>query len=279
MPLLDAAGVGLRRDGRDLLQDIDLRLEAGQVLAILGPNGAGKSSLLRILGGEWPASSGQVRLDGRPLSAWAPAALARRRAVLPQAESLRFGFHVEEVVAFGRMPWPDPASRTSGAVDEAMAFAGVEALRRRPYTSLSGGERARVQLARVVAQIWEAHEDRLLLLDEPTASLDLAHQHQVLAAVRGFAQRRAGVVMVLHDLNLALRYADVAILLNRGCLHASGPVDQVLDPPNVLQVYGMAVARLATPDDPRGWLVPRPAGPVTNPPDRDAMPSATQKPL
>ncbi len=259
--MLRACGLGLLRGTRKVLDEVDLRLDAGRMLAVLGPNGAGKSSLLRVLSGEWPPSTGQVRFMDRPLAQWSSLALARQRALLAQTESLRFGFRVEEVVAMGRLPWTgQPPVAVEHICAQALTMAGVADLHGRIYTELSAGERARVQLARVVAQIWDAPAPRLLLLDEPTASLDLAHQHQVLTALKGLARLGVGIVLVLHDLNLALRYVDEALLLAGGRVHSQGPVDEVLTPPNIEAVYGIAVDRLQHAGDPHGWIAPRPRG-------------------
>lgn len=245
---------------RALLDDVSLSLEPGRVHAVLGPNGAGKSTLLRVLSGEWQPQSGRLLLNGQGLGDWTPQQCARQRAVLPQGESLRFGFTVEQVVALGRLPClHHAATRERDIVNDALSTAGVAHLSQRRYPTLSGGERARVQFARVLAQIWEPIElgERYLLLDEPTASLDLAHQHSLLAAARRLAAQGVGVLTILHDPNLALAYADEVTLIHQGRVLAQDSASACLTAANLSALYGVAVERLGTADG-RSWLVVRP---------------------
>lgn len=247
-------------NGITLLDGVSLRLEPGRVHAVLGPNGAGKSTLLRLLSGEWSSQHGRIALNEKTLQEWTPQQRARQRAVLPQGESLRFGFTVEQVVALGRMPClHHSAEREREIVNEALNTAGVAHLAQRKYPTLSGGERARVQFARVQAQIWEPVElgDRYLLLDEPTASLDLAHQHSLLAAARRFAAQGVGVLAILHDPNLALAYADEVTLLQNGRVLAQGSTADCLSAANLSALYGVNVERLSTADG-STWLVVKP---------------------
>lgn len=247
-------------DGRVLLDDVSLSLEPGRVHAVLGPNGAGKSTLLRLLAGEWTTAQGRVELNKRDLHEWTPPQRARQRAVLPQGESLRFGFRVEQVVALGRLPCiHQGVVRETAIVNDALATAGAAHLAPRQYPTLSGGERARVQFARVLVQIWEPVElgERYLLLDEPTASLDLAHQHSLLAAARRFAAQGVGVLTILHDPNLALAYADEVTLIHQGRVLAQDSASACLTAANLSALYGVAVERLGTADG-RSWLVVRP---------------------
>jgi iron complex transport system ATP-binding protein len=247
---LVAAGVGYAAAGRSLLRDVSLRVEPGRVHALLGPNGAGKSTLLRLLAGELVPAGGTITLNGRALRDWPARERARLRAVLPQSETLRFGFTVEQVVALGRLPCPRHAeARELEIVREALAATGAAEFAGRRYPTLSGGERQRVQLARVLAQIWEPVElgDRHLLLDEPTSSLDLAHQHRCLRLARDWARRGVGVLVVLHDPNLALAYADEVTLLQAGACVAAGAADAVLTAETLHSVYGVA-AQVIRPD-------------------------------
>jgi iron complex transport system ATP-binding protein len=242
--MLRASGVSFRAGDADLLRDASLTLTPGRVHALLGPNGAGKSTLLKILAGDLDANSGSVELDGRPLGDWTVLERARHRAVLPQHDALRFGFTAEEVVALGRLPCPPGTpARDAEIVGVALAAAGVRHLSRRIYPTLSGGERARVQFARVMAQLWEsvAGHGRYLLLDEPTASLDLAHQHDCLRAARTFAASGAGVLVVLHDPNLALAYSDDATVLRDGRVLASGATPATLIGEILSSAYGIPV--------------------------------------
>lgn len=225
-----------------LLRDVSLSVKAGRVHAILGPNGAGKSTLLRLLARELRPTQGRIRLHDQPLEDWDIRALARQRAVLSQSEQLRFGFSAAQVVALGRLPCRQhPPLREAEIVDAALAETDTQHLRHRIYPTLSGGERQRVQLARALAQVWEpaGSAPQFLLLDEPTASLDLRHQHSALRVARKFAAQGMGVAAVLHDPNLALQYADDLSLLCCGELVAQGAPQDVLTIDNLRLYYGV----------------------------------------
>jgi iron complex transport system ATP-binding protein len=251
--LLQARDVHLSYAGRHVLHGVTLRAQPGRLLALVGPNGAGKSSLLKLLAGLRQPSSGEVTLDGKSLLDWSPVTLARRRAMLSQHVQLGFAFRVEEVVLLGRSPH---GMRTAGAVDRSIVDAALLAvqathLRERNYLELSGGEQQRVQLARVLAQVWERGDGPTwLLLDEPEAGLDIAHQHHVLRRARAFAEQGHGVIAVLHDLNLAARYADEVALLAHGQLLRCGSPIHTLDPDVLSRVYGIALRRSAVIDSP-----------------------------
>lgn len=240
---LEARAVSLRRGGRLLLDGISLELRPGEVHAVLGANGAGKSSLLRLLAGEWPASAGAVLLNGRPMRDWSLPERARMRAVLPQEDDLRFGFTAREVVALGRLATRATGDRDdAAAVEAALAETAMLPLADRDYPSLSGGERQRVQLARVLAQLAgdrpEGLRGRYLLLDEPTAGLDLAHQHAFLALARRKAAAGTGVLAVLHDLQLTAQYADCISLLGAGRMIAQGAPAEVLCATHLRSAFG-----------------------------------------
>lgn len=245
--------------GRTLLDDVGLTLEPGQVHAVLGPNGAGKSTLLKLLAGDLRSDQGVVRLAQRPLQAWPRLDLARQRAVLPQASDLAFDFTACQVVALGRTPCiRQTPAREAQIIDDALTATDAAHLRDRSYLTLSGGERARVQLARVLAQVWEPAGERYLLLDEPTASLDLAHQHACLQVARRFAAGGAGVLVVLHDPNLALAYADQVSLLCCGQLLAQGAPSETLNRVNLERVYGVRIEILQTADASQTLIAVRP---------------------
>ena len=235
-------GVGVAKGPR--LATVDVRIAAGRFTAILGPNGAGKSTLMSMLVGERAPQSGQVLLDGLELSGHAMEGLARRRSVMPQDCSVAFDFTAQEVVELGRYPHRhQPGTGEAQIPAKAMALTGVDHLAQRSINTLSGGERARTHLARALAQIWQPPADgaaRWLLLDEPTAALDLAHQHHAMRLLRQWAgQQGAGVVAVIHDLNLALRYADDVLVLGGDAGVHHGAVLDVLQPALVRQVWGM----------------------------------------
>jgi iron complex transport system ATP-binding protein len=234
-----------------LLDGVSLAVRPGEVVAVVGPNGAGKSTLLKVAAGERAPTTGRVTLDGAPLASFTPDVLAARRAVLPQHSALQFGFTASEVVALGRTPHVHHSSwkEDETAVRRALGRAGVGHLAARRYPTLSGGEQQRVHLARALAQLDAPHvnEPRYLLLDEPTASLDLAHQHAVLGTARALADAGTGVLVVLHDLNLAAQYADRLAVLRRGRLLADGPPADVLDPALVHAAFDVAVTVLPHP--------------------------------
>lgn len=221
-PLVEARDLHVRlRGGQDVLRGVELTAHGGEVCALVGPNGAGKSSLLAALAADLPASRGTVRIAGRTAAEWSARELALHRAVLPQSAELSFPFPVVEVVRMGRAPWAGTAREEEDeeAVATAMAATEVAAFAARPFSALSGGERARVALARVLAQ-----RTPLLLLDEPTAALDLRHQELVLEICRERTAAGDAVVAVLHDLSLAAAYADRVAALHDGRIAAAGPL-------------------------------------------------------
>lgn len=205
------------------LQGVSLTLRQGEITAICGPNGAGKSSLLGALAGIEPLDSGAVRLDGDLLTGLDRADRARRIGLLPQQAELAWDLSVEVLAGLGRLPWQLGPAEDARAIDRALADTGLEPLRQRPLSRLSGGERARAMLARVLAG-----EPCWLLADEPLANLDLAHQLSLLGHLRTMAQRGLGVVLVLHDLAQAMNRADRVVVLDGGRIAADGPPDQAL---------------------------------------------------
>lgn len=262
--MLTLTGISLRLGHRQILDQVSLRVRPGEVTALVGPNGAGKSSLFKLIAGERKASAGSIELHGKPLHSYRPGELARLRAVLPQHTSLHFAYPVAEIVALGRMPYREPAAHTRKIVMAALALTGAAQFVHTDYLRLSGGEQQRVQLARVLAQIWEpAATPRLLLLDEPTASQDLAHQYEVLSIARHFAGRGTAVFAILHDLNLAAQVADQLIFLKAGRIVAVGSVQEVLCPGIVQETFGQSVRILPHPDLPCPLVVSAMPGPAS----------------
>ncbi|MBG57567.1 MAG: heme ABC transporter ATP-binding protein [Porticoccus sp.] len=242
--MLEAQGLSFSIAGFSLLRDIDLRVEPGKVTAIIGPNGAGKTSLLRLLTGEQRSTAGNIALSGRPLGDWSPTQLASVMAVLPQSSRLDFPFTAREVVMMGRIPHATGLVRDTAIVDAALAAVDGSYLDKRFYTHMSGGEKQRVQLARVLAQIWEPVTDhaRVLILDEPTSSFDLAHQQLTITNMRSFAAQGVGVLVVIHDLNMAARCADQLLVLSCGRIAAFGSPQQVLTATTIKQVFNVDVS-------------------------------------
>ncbi|MCC6948990.1 MAG: heme ABC transporter ATP-binding protein [Bradyrhizobiaceae bacterium] len=241
--------------GRAILDGVDLRLTPGKIVAVVGPNGAGKSTLLKIMAGERRATGGNVLLDDRDLTEWKPADLARRRAVLPQSIEVVFPFLVSEVVALGSSQRV-PRSEAAALVSRALSAVDLADFGRRVYGTLSGGEQQRVQFARVLVQAWSG-EGAYLLLDEPNASLDLSHQLLILRLARTHAESGGGVLMVLHDLNLAAMVADELIALKDGCRIAAGPPEHVITDQLIAALYGVHASVRGVPDGP--FILPQTA--------------------
>ncbi|MBP8263504.1 MAG: heme ABC transporter ATP-binding protein, partial [Pseudomonas sp.] len=239
--MLRAENLSVQRGPCTVLADINLELRPGEVLGVLGPNGAGKSTLLGALCGELPPSQGDVWLDQRRLQDWPGSERAQRLAVLPQTSTLNFAFRVEEVVGMGRLPHASGRVRDAQIIKQALEAADALHLAGRSYLALSGGERQRVHLARVLAQLWPGGEGQVLLLDEPTSMLDPLHQHTTLQATRAFVEQGAAVLVILHDLNLAARYCDRLLLLERGRPHALGRPEAVLQAEPLQAVFGLEV--------------------------------------
>ena len=229
---------------REVLRGVDLAIAAGELLALIGTNGSGKTTLLRLLAGTLRADAGGLQLFDRPASGWSRMELARRIAVLPQSLELPSGFRVGELVTMGRLPHSrslfGATREDEEAVERALRDAAADDLASRYAEELSGGERQRVLVAMALAQ-----EPRLLLLDEPTLHLDLAHQVSLLDTIRRLSrERRIAVVAVLHDLTLAAVAAPRVALLDAGRIVADGHPDEVLTQQLVHRVFGVAVEAL-----------------------------------
>ena len=246
--MLKLESVSAAYDGNDALAGATLDVRPGELIAVAGPNGSGKTTLLRAAARALPPRAGRVLLDGRDLYRETSAASAARAiAVVPQEIAIDFEFLVEEVVLMGRHPhlgrFDVPSERDLEAVRSAMERTGTEELGSRPVTELSGGERRRVLLARALAQ-----EAKLLLLDEPTAHLDMKFQVETLRIVRGHVKAGGAAVAVLHDLNLAAAVATRVVLLKAGRVVADGPVAKILDEALLKDVFGPEVLVRAHPD-------------------------------
>lgn len=242
--MLEADGATYAVGARRLLDAVSATFRAGEFSAVLGANGAGKSTLLRVLARQLAPQAGTVRYAGEPAQAWRGEALARVRAVLSQHVEVAFSLRVAEVVMMGRYPHftGAPTSRDRAACHEAMQRLDVLDWADRDYLTLSGGERQRVQFARVLAQLWRdvPGSPRWLMLDEPLTFLDIRHQLEFLRLVQALlAEGDLVVVAVLHDLDLAARFADHCVLLSEGRVLADGPAATVLQPALVHRAYGV----------------------------------------
>lgn len=249
MSLLEIHDLSVSAGGRLLLESTTLDLRAGEITTILGPNGAGKSTLLRAVCGDINGQGGEIRLNGRPMDQWSPRQRARQMAVLAQHNSLEFAFTGREVVALGRTPHASGRIIDEQIGQAAMAALDVTHLAHQSYPRLSGGEQQRIQLARVLAQIWRAGDGdpRLLLLDEPVTSLDIGHQWQCLQVVRSFARQGVGVLMVLHDMTLAAAFSDRLLVMSQGRCVADGTPEQVLTNDLIQQVFATPVCIMPHP--------------------------------
>ncbi|HEY58573.1 MAG TPA: heme ABC transporter ATP-binding protein [Anaerolineae bacterium] len=241
---------------RPVLHDVTLEIAPGHITVLVGPNGAGKTTLIRALSGTLPRVRGQVTWQGHDLLRLPPQKRARFLAVVPQARHLPSAFTVRQAVALGRTPYLDwlgsLGQRDHQAVARALRLTQLEPLAERLLGHLSGGEQQRVLLARALAQ-----ETPVLLLDEPTTHLDLRHQMQILALVQRLArQENLAVLMVLHDLNLAARFADQVALLHQGRLVTLGPPKAVFTPERLARIYGLPIQVLHLPGQAFPWVVP-----------------------
>ena len=237
MPLLSVDGVSFKYGEQWVLRRIGFEVAKGDFLGVIGPNGSGKTTLLRVIDGILKPQEGEVRLEGTEVGRLRREALARSVAVVPQYSALAFPFSVEEVVLMGRSPhlgrWRFEGERDLRIAREAMEMTDTLALAARDMESLSGGERQRVLIARALAQ-----EPRLMLLDEPTAFLDIRHQVDFFDRIRALNRERGlTVIAVTHDINLAAHYCDRIILLKDGRIEAAGPVEDVITEEHIRKAY------------------------------------------
>jgi iron complex transport system ATP-binding protein len=255
---LEARSVSLSIGTHPVLHDVDVALGGGEVVALVGPNGAGKSTLLHLLAGDRRPDTGTISLDGRALDSYRPRELARLRAVLTQSNEVSFPFTVAEVVAMGRAPWTSSDEEDEARIAEAVEHAELGGFTARRVPELSGGERARVAYARVRAQACG-----ILMLDEPTASLDIRHQERLMHQLRDHAADGGSSVVVLHDLNLAAAYADRIVLLEGGRVRADGPPGEALSAELLTEVYRYPIAVHRIDGSSRPAVLPRRPEPVT----------------
>ena len=258
MSLIELDGISIYRGKRELLSDVSFTVGTGELVVIIGPNGVGKSSLLDVVTGDLPYQSGQLKLFGTALSAWPLDQLALRRAVMRQSIKLELPFTVREVVMMGRAPHLQKRRYTEdrSVCHQALKMVDLCGFTERIYTELSGGEQRRVQLARVLAQVWssaltelELHSKpssapitsdprpKLLLLDEPIANLDLESQHRFMRCIQRFTQVGGGALCIVHDLNIAAQYASRVIVFGDHKLIADGPPIQTLTSELIGQVF------------------------------------------
>lgn len=235
--------------GRTLLHPLSMSLPSGRMIGLIGHNGSGKSTLIKLLARQQQPSMGTIRLYGQPLSAWGQRDFARQVAYLPQHSPQTEGLIVRELVGFGRYPWHGALGRLGSEdralIERAMELTDTAAFAGRLVDQLSGGERQRVWLAMLLAQ-----NTRYLLLDEPTSALDIAHQVEVLSRVRELSQELGlGVLVVLHDINMAARYCDHLLALHSGHLLAQGSPAELMHSETLERIYGVPMGVMANPMD------------------------------
>lgn len=256
----DAMNLVLSRDKRTIVRNVSLRVAPGEILGLLGPNGAGKSTLLAGLAGELHATAGMVMLDAVDIAGLSPLQQAQRRAVVTQQSHLNFELSVEEVVAMGAYPFDEVSIEQ---VDQwslrAMALTELTSLKEKKYTALSGGEQQRVQLARALVQCFAIEHiqgSAYLLLDEPLANLDPRHQIQFMKVIEQLVRdAKVGVLLVVHDINLAARYCDRLLLLCEGEVIAQGAPQGVLTSAVLKRAYGLDCSVIAHPVEANRLLV------------------------
>jgi len=230
--------ISLRIGNKQILERISLTLQAGSFTAVVGPNGAGKSSLLKVMAQEYDHYYGRVHINKKISTAYTAKELSLVRAVLPQNANVQFGFSVQQIIALGRHAHLTTNRENEKIIKEVMFLTNILDLRERIYLSLSGGEKQRVQLARVLAQVWEDEGfPRYVLLDEPTSSLDIAQQQNIFSLAREVCKRNIGVLAIIHDLNQAVQYADQLYFLRDGRIITSGDAQQVFTKSNIEETF------------------------------------------
>jgi iron complex transport system ATP-binding protein len=259
--MIELQSISVSVSGRKILEDVSLFASAGRVTAIIGPNGSGKSTMLKALCRDYDYS-GTIFIDGRDIASMSPMELAAIRAVLPQSSTLPFPFTVREVVAMGLTAGRPGVTRQAleGLPERALARVDLSGFGGRFYGELSGGEQQRVQLARVLCQVWEPVMDgvpRYLFLDEPVSSLDIKHQLMIMDLARDFARRGGGVIAVLHDLNLTALYADQIVALREGRVVASGRPQMVLSDAVLENVFDVPLRVGVTPPQAVPFVLPQ----------------------
>ncbi|HEV9035362.1 MAG TPA: heme ABC transporter ATP-binding protein [Puia sp.] len=257
--MLRIEGLRCLAGGKPVIQEITTGFAPGMLHVIVGPNGSGKSTFLKAFSGEWPLAAGEITYDGEPLRQLTPTALSRRRAVMSQLPELHFPLRVDDIVMMGRYPHFSfrPSRHDTGICRAAMERLSILNLAARDYLTLSGGERQRVQFARALTQIWDPPDkgSRYLFLDEPVSSLDIRYQHQLLESVRVLVGQNIVIVAILHDLNLALQYADRILFLKEGRIAAEGPAPEVVRPELIREVFGVESHVLQNPFGPQPVIV------------------------
>lgn len=243
--MIEVSNISFAVGKKHLLKDVSLSVKPGELLAIIGSNGAGKSTLLKLMCKDILTHSGDIRIRGKSITHYRLPELAKFRSVLAQSNTLSLSFQVEDLVVMGRYPHYDsrPSEADMAIVRQVMADTGITELAQRDYNTLSGGEQQRVQLARVMAQIYDQPKG-ILFLDEPTNGLDLLYQQQILSVARAMADRGYCIVCILHDINFAARFADNILILKNGERIAFGSPQEVITKENIQDAFNIEVRLL-----------------------------------
>lgn len=255
--MYQACDIWYRVKDKIILQDISLTMQPGTFTAIVGPNGAGKSTLLKTLAYEHSSFQGSVTINGKSAQSYTAKALSMVRAVLPQHSQLQFSFSVDQIVHLGRHAHRSTQSANEKIVNEVMELTSVNEFRDRSYMTLSGGEKQRVQLARVLAQVWEETVyPRYILLDEPTSSLDIAQQQYIFSLAKQVCSRNIGVMAIVHDLNQAVQFADQLLFMKDGKITASGEAQKVFTKSNIEDTFCCRVSLYHDPCNNCPYIIP-----------------------
>lgn len=251
--MLTVNQLSLSRSGKPLLDQVSLSIKPGQLTIVLGPNGAGKSTLLKCCSGALQADTGHIHLDDKPLADWSLADLAKKRAVLTQQIHMPFTLTVKEVVSLGLAPWSLSDDQANHVIHDTLVEVGMGDTGTRVYASLSGGEQQRIQLARVLVQIYadpnqHPQAAKYLLLDEPISALDLHQQQRVLRLLKTLSQKGLGILCILHDINLAALYGDQLVLLEQGKITFNSEPSQLAQGKQIETTYQADLIRLSHPD-------------------------------
>lgn len=226
--MYQASNIGYSVRERIILQNVSLTIKPGEFTAVVGPNGAGKSTLLKALAYENMNFRGEVKINGKPVKSYSPKSLSLIRAVLPQSSNVQFAFTAEQIINLSRHTHRTSKAENKKIVDEVMELTSTVEFKDRNYMTLSGGEKQRVQMARVLAQVWgETLYPRYILLDEPTSNMEIAQQQQLFSLAKLACERNIGVMAIVHDLNQAVQFADKLYFLRDGKITASGEAKNV----------------------------------------------------
>jgi iron complex transport system ATP-binding protein len=259
--MISISNVSVALGRKTIIKDVNFNAQAGEMTVIVGPNGSGKTTLMRALSGDLPFT-GKITINGHSLSHLKPWQMAAMRAILPQSTSLSFPFTVREIVRLGLTSGRSGAAPAADLPDEALALVDLAGFGGRFYQELSGGEQQRVQLARVLCQVWQPvleGQPRFLFLDEPVSSLDIKHQLIIMQIARAFATRGGGVIAILHDLNLTSMYADRVVVMQEGRVDCVGTPAEVLTDDRILRVYECALKVGALPNSQVPFILPQSA--------------------